>query len=109
MLELDQPRPLYSSFAADADYRELILLFVREMPHRAQALLDQAAWGDWAEVARMAHQFKGTAGSYGFDRLTPSAVELEAAARDATDEDRIRRAVEELVGLCRLCRAGTPD
>ncbi|MGA2620942.1 MAG: Hpt domain-containing protein [Thermoguttaceae bacterium] len=108
MLELDQPQPLYSSLAADPDWCELVLLFVGEMPHRAQALLDQAASGDWAEVARMAHQFKGTAGSYGFDQLTPYAIELEAAAREAADEERIRLAVEELVGLCRLCRAGTP-
>jgi hypothetical protein len=84
---------VYSHLAADPDLGELVEMFVREMPDRINALETQARSRNWQQLARIAHQLKGAAGSYGFDAITPCAARLELAARDAQEEDRILAAL----------------
>ena len=102
-------QPLYSTLAEDADLREIVELFVEEMPDRVANLLDRFAVRDWSGLRRAAHQLKGAAGSYGFAPITPAAGRLEDAIRDSRPEDEIRRAADSLVELCRQARAGTPE
>ena len=99
-------QPLYSTLAEDADLREIVELFVEEMPDRVANLLDRFAVRDWTGLRRVAHQLKGAAGSYGFAPITPTAGRLEDAIRNSRPEDEIRRAVDSLVELCRQARAG---
>ncbi len=99
---------VYSRLAGDPDLREIVDLFVEEMPGRVAALLDQLNAADWEGLWRTAHQLKGAAGSYGFDIISPCAGKVEAAVRDAEPEERIRATVEELVDLCRRTRCGLP-
>ncbi len=99
---------LHSSLAADPDLGELVDLFVAEMPNRINAMETQAESGDWEQVRRTAHQMKGSAGSYGFDVITPSAARLEHIAGDGCQEEEVRLALDELLDLCRRLRAGTP-
>lgn len=100
---------VYSSLAADPDLRELVEMFVREMPDRINTLETQMRSRDWQQLARTAHQLKGAAGSYGFEAITPYAARLESAARDARQEDRILAALDELLDLCRRMRSGVPQ
>jgi len=86
---------------------ELVDLFVQEMPDRINTLEAQATNRDWSQLARTAHQLKGSGGSYGFDEITPCAARLEAAARDAQQEETILLALDELLSLCRGVRSGT--
>jgi PAS domain S-box-containing protein len=100
---------VYSHRAADPDLRELVDLFVREMPDRINALEAQAKNRDWNELTRTARQIKGAAGSYGFGEITPYAARLEAAAQEALPEEQILAALNELLSLCRRVRSGTPQ
>ncbi|MCE5302475.1 MAG: Hpt domain-containing protein [Planctomycetaceae bacterium] len=100
---------VYSRLAADPDLREIVDLFVEEMPGRVAALSECLKSADWERLRRTAHQLKGAAGSYGFDVISPAAGRVEASVRDGEPEERIRATVDELIALCSLARSGTPD
>jgi signal transduction histidine kinase/CheY-like chemotaxis protein/HPt (histidine-containing phosphotransfer) domain-containing protein len=98
----------YSPLAADPDLSELVDVFVQEMPDRINALDAQAKSRDWNQLAQTAHQIKGAAGCYGFGEIMPCAARLEAAAREAQQEQQILSALDELLSLCRRVRSGKP-
>ena len=100
---------VYSHLAADLDLDELVDLFVQNMPDRINVLDTQAKSRDWNQLAETAHQIKGAAGCYGFDEITPCAARLEAAAREAQQEEQILSALDELITLCRRVRSGKPQ
>jgi signal transduction histidine kinase/CheY-like chemotaxis protein/HPt (histidine-containing phosphotransfer) domain-containing protein/ferredoxin len=100
---------LYSQLAADPDMGELVEMFIQEMPDRINALTTQARSRDWDQLARTAHQLKGTAGSYGFPVITPYAARLESAARETRQEEPILLALDELLRLCHRLRSGVPQ
>ena len=100
---------VYSHLAADLDLDELVDLFVQNMPDRINVLDTQAKSRDWNQLAETAHQIKGAAGCYGFDEITPYAARLEAAAREAQQEEQIFSALDELITLCRRVRSGKPQ
>lgn len=96
-----QPTPLQSEFASDADMRELIQMFVDEMPQRIGEF--HAAWesANHAELRRLAHQMKGAAPGYGFTPLGDSAKALESALKGADhDLSAVRRELDSLIQLC---------
>jgi HPt (histidine-containing phosphotransfer) domain-containing protein len=97
---------VYSDLGQDPDLCDLVELFVEEMPGRIGALLELAEHRDWEGLARIAHQLKGAAGSYGFHAVTPLARRLELAARAGSPQEReILDALNDTVSLCRRCRA----
>jgi PAS domain S-box-containing protein len=100
---------VYSHLASDPDLGAIIDLFVQEMPDRINALDAQAKSRNWNQLAETAHQIKGAAGCYGFDEITPCAARLEAAAREAQQEEQILSALDELLALCRRVRSGKPQ
>ena len=103
------PTFVYSHLAADPDLGAIVDLFVQEMPDRINALDAQAKSRDWNQLAETAHQIKGAAGCYGFDEITPCAARLEAAVREAQQEEQIFSALDELLTLCRRVRSGKPQ
>ncbi|HTN76345.1 MAG TPA: Hpt domain-containing protein [Pirellulaceae bacterium] len=96
---------LYSSLAGDPDLGEIIDLFVDEMPERVETLANCLGTGDWDQLRRYAHQMKGACGSYGFHQLTSYAARVENAVREAEEEQSIREAVDDLMGMCRKVRS----
>lgn len=101
--------PIYSTLGGDEDLGELVEMFVADMPTRIADFAQAYEAGDWERLQRLAHQLKGSAGSYGFDAVTPLAARLEAAVRDPSDEGEIGAATEELLALCGRLRAGEPS
>jgi histidine phosphotransfer protein HptB len=99
---------IYSRLSGDSDLRDIVEMFVEEMPGRATSLLDHLNDANWEGLRRAAHQLKGAAGSYGFDLISPCAGRVESAVRDGEPEDRIREAVLALVDLCGRVRGGQP-
>lgn len=97
---------VYSSLGDDPDLGELVELFVSGMPSRVATLQSHYEKADWEELRRTAHQLKGAAGSYGFDRVTTYAARLEAACRESQGEDEIRQAYEALTDICGKTRVG---
>lgn len=69
--------PIYSEFATDPDFRELLTEFVSNMPDRIQAILEAERTGDRDTLRRCVHQLKGSCGGYGFSELTDDASILE--------------------------------
>ncbi|MFN7625455.1 MAG: Hpt domain-containing protein [Pirellula sp.] len=69
--------PIYSEFASDPDFRDLLTEFVSNMPDRIQAILDAERAGDRDTLRRCVHQLKGSCGGYGFSALTDDATLLE--------------------------------
>ncbi len=101
--------PLYSTLAEDPDLRAIVEMFVEEMPGRIAGLLECLERSDWEALGRAAHQLKGAAGSYGFSAISPSAAEVEEAAKGSLPEEDIRSKVATLVDLCRAARGGVPE
>jgi len=97
---------LYSTLGKDPLLGEIVEMFVEEMPQRADKFLELLSAQDWEGLNRAAHQLKGTAGSHGFDQITPFAAELESAISDQQDLDRVPQLVKRLVDVCRRVRAG---
>ncbi|MEO2020147.1 MAG: Hpt domain-containing protein [Fuerstiella sp.] len=104
-----QSDALYSSLATDPDLCELATMYVGEMPDKIVALKEAFSSGDLNTLRQKAHQLKGSAGSYGFDQLTPSAATLEASIRSEQPLNQIREALNQVIGLCRRIRAATPQ
>ncbi len=101
--------PVYSSFGDDPELGELVEMFVEEMPDRISNLSACFSDKDWEGLGRLAHQLKGSAGSYGFAQISPAAARVEQAARQDPDEENIRSSLEQLLALCGQVRAGTPQ
>lgn len=97
---------IYSTFADDPDFAELVDLFVSEMPQRIELLETSTAPEHREQLRRAAHQLKGAAGSYGFQGLTDSAARLEDAVRGNEAEKEIQDSLLELLALCRRVRPG---
>ncbi len=73
---------IYSRLSGDPDLRDIVEMFVEEMPGRVASLLDHLSDANWEGLRRAAHQLKGAAGSYGFEPISPSAGRVESAIRD---------------------------
>jgi HPt (histidine-containing phosphotransfer) domain-containing protein len=95
----------YSSLGDDPDLAEIVELFVEEMPCRVSELQLRYGDADWAGLGRLAHQLKGSAGSYGFEQITPLASRLELACRAASDTRAITDALDDLISMCQRLRA----
>jgi histidine phosphotransfer protein HptB len=100
--------PLYSTLGGDPDLGEIVAMFVDEMPDRVSTLSAHLVDGNWEELRRAAHQLKGSAGSYGFEPISPLAGKVEETICSGQPEDAIRAAADELLDLCNRVRAGTP-
>ncbi len=96
--------PLYSTLGEDPDLRDIVEMFVNEMPERTAALVDRLDVGDWEGLRRLAHQLKGAAGSYGFEPITHLAAGVEHAIRDSRPEPELRQMVGQLTDLCDRAR-----
>ena len=98
--------PLYSSLGGDPDLAEIVEMFVDEMADRIDAMLSSLESGELESLRRTVHQLKGAAGSHGFEPVSEVAGRVEDAIRAADPLESIRDGVEQLVDLCRSCRAG---
>jgi HPt (histidine-containing phosphotransfer) domain-containing protein len=104
-----QSDAIYSSLATDPDLCELAEMYVDEMPDKIVALETCFSSSDLETLRQKAHQLKGSAGSYGFDQLTPYAAALEASIRNEQPLDQICEALNQVPGLCRRVTGGTPQ
>ena len=92
--------PIRSRFAGDEDYRELLEMFVEDIPERIAALQATLEAETWTEMRYLAHQLKGAGGGYGFDSLSQSAGVLEQAS-DSQDTDRILSSCNTVIAQLR--------
>ncbi|MFT5050155.1 MAG: CheY-like chemotaxis protein [Chlamydiales bacterium] len=99
---VSEPEPLLlSAYADDDDMTELIELFVRDLRSDIQRINVALTEGDLESLGMLAHQLKGSAGSYGFPQLTVQADRLESCVRTGVDPERLEQEVREFVELCK--------
>ena len=101
--------PLYSDLASDPDLKDIVEMFVEEMPDRISMLLTQIENNDLEGLRQTAHQLKGAAGSYGFNIISPQAGEVEDKIREGCNAEQIHQSVNDLVSLCRRVTAEAPQ
>lgn len=89
---------IYSKFAADEDWHELIQELVAEIPQRLTLLDNAIANENLEQLSTIVHQMKGACGSYGFDQVTPIAIQLEKALHENPDLSTCRGELSEFRG-----------
>ncbi|MDR0337307.1 MAG: Hpt domain-containing protein [Planctomycetaceae bacterium] len=100
--------PIYSTLASDEELREILALYVGEMPDRIFRLESECVARNWSELCRVAHQLKGSAGSHGFAEISLAAAKLETAIKTQLPEQQITVIVQHLTDLCRRVTTEKP-
>lgn len=93
--EGDATSPVYSLFADDPDYAEILEVFTGKISSRIQALRELFDGGRVEELERLAHQIKGAGGGYGFPGVSEAAHNLETSCQ-ANDAEQVSARLEEL-------------
>lgn len=96
---------LVSELADEEDMIDIVEMFVDELPDRVSEIERLVSEENLEELARRAHQLKGSAGGYGFPAITVAAKVLESGAKAAEGIESLRRQVDDLADLCRRARA----
>ncbi|MEI7658394.1 MAG: Hpt domain-containing protein [Phycisphaerae bacterium] len=102
--------PVRSQFASDPEMRELVMMFVEELPQRMQALTDALKAQQWDVVHRISHQLKGASAGYGFPTVGTAAAKVEDVVKAgpiATQQSlaQLTESVNQLTGLCKRVMA----
>ncbi|MEO1008344.1 MAG: Hpt domain-containing protein [Planctomycetota bacterium] len=101
--------PIYSPLENNPQMREIVVLFVRELPEHIDALRRASGPTPDPETAqRVAHQLRGVAAAYGFEELGEIAAGVEdqlvARERSGGDAEPLAGIVAPLVDYCARIR-----
>jgi CheY-like chemotaxis protein/HPt (histidine-containing phosphotransfer) domain-containing protein len=99
---LPQPRPAEPHAGKDESFAQLVELFVRELGEDLASLRALFVEDKRSDLGRLAHQLKGSCGSYGFPELSRRAAELERLVKD----DAERALLEAALAAFEKCCAG---
>lgn len=97
--------PIVSEFSDDEEMLELIEWFVRDLHRDVEEIERVLDSDDIARLEVLAHQLKGSAGSYGFPQLTAQADRIEACLREGGERERLDAEVRVFLALCGRTRA----
>ena len=97
--------PLIHSTWSDGDMRDLLELFVSELPQKIAECRNALDAQDWERLRTTAHRLKGAAGSYGFPLISQAALILETSARERKPSATIQEHMLALTQLCERARA----
>lgn len=89
-----------SEYATDPEMRDIVTLFVEDLPRRAAALREARTAGDRPRLRTLAHQLRGSAGGYGFPGIGNAAANLEILILANAADERVDNAVERLASRC---------
>lgn len=101
--------PLRSTLASDPEMRELIDMYVQDLPTRLDSIRSAMGTGNLNEVRRLSHQLRGASAGFGFAPVGLVAAEVEETIKALQEQadaiDRVRPLVEKLDALCRRVAA----
>jgi len=95
---------LIHSTLPDEDLRDLVELFVSELPQRIAECRDAFGAHNWERLRAAAHRLKGSAGSYGYPSISQAAMELETGIREQAPQPTIQEHLHALAQLCDRAR-----
>jgi CheY-like chemotaxis protein/anti-sigma regulatory factor (Ser/Thr protein kinase)/HPt (histidine-containing phosphotransfer) domain-containing protein len=98
--------PLKSELADDPEMAPLVENFLGKMGLKIANLNEYLSGNRLDELARLAHQLKGSGGGYGFPTISEAARQVERFANGESDLAQIQIAVKELTMLCQQAIAG---
>jgi HPt (histidine-containing phosphotransfer) domain-containing protein len=88
---------IYSEFKDDPDMADLVDSYVSSVPEKLEIIEKCISTEDVQTLARVVHQLKGSAGSYGFPAITSLAAELEQSLLRGASAAEVQQPVEDLV------------
>lgn len=106
------PRVLASEYADDPEMREIVQLFVSELPDRIALIQSACNSRELSSLRRTVHQLKGASAGYGFPTIGQAAGAIEDSLRQISAEpdgpawQTIKRQVDQLLDLCRGAALG---
>jgi PAS domain S-box-containing protein len=98
-------QPLLSDLEEDPDLLPAIAAFVDVLPARVTAIEAALRQADYAALANLAHQLKGSAGTFGFMPITMAADAVEQQVRAGAAVDALARAIADLSALTARVRS----
>jgi CheY-like chemotaxis protein/HPt (histidine-containing phosphotransfer) domain-containing protein len=105
---LPAPKPAEPQPVVDESFAQLVELFVRELGEDLASLRELLAGDKRTELGNLAHQLKGSCGSYGFPELSKRAAELERLVKDGAERSQLATALEAFETTCAGVRGSTP-
>ncbi len=91
---------IYSSYADDPDFKELLDEFVERIPERVGSMRAMFLEQDSTGLITIVHQLRGACGSYGFHQLTQPAEELESLLQANALNDDVENRLELFLAAC---------
>jgi CheY-like chemotaxis protein/HPt (histidine-containing phosphotransfer) domain-containing protein len=104
---LPSPKPAERVEVKDESFAQLVELFVRELGEDVEALRKLFASGQLEELKRLAHQLKGSCGSYGFPELSRHAAELERCVKEGAEKPALAAALAAFEKGCAEARSSS--
>jgi HPt (histidine-containing phosphotransfer) domain-containing protein len=95
-----------TSTQGDAASRERIAKYIKDMPAKIETMTTQCNCQDYAALQIAARQLRESAGAYGFEQIVPYAEKLEKIAKAGQPTEQVRKALDELVGICNRIQTG---
>lgn len=98
--------PIRSEFCSDPEMREIVEIYVVEMPQRVATLTGHWEAQQLEELRRLAHQIKGASAGYGFPSIGSAAGLVEQTLVTlgngglGSSLDQLRKQVNDLISLC---------
>ncbi|MEM6459937.1 MAG: response regulator [Planctomycetota bacterium] len=101
---------VYSSLSDDEEMAPLIEEFVNGLGPISMRLRRANSDGEHETLTTLCQNLKGGGAGYGFEAITTMArYAIDALEADQKDAEAVRKSVNDLVGVLRRARAGTPD
>lgn len=91
---------LVSTYSSDPEIHDLVVEFVREMPHRIRLANEAFMRGDRLRLQFWAHEMKGGAGGYGFLEISKKAAVLENIISTNQPLENVFLALLVVTNLC---------
>lgn len=99
-----QGEPIYSEFEHVASMREIVAMYVKDLPNRISAISSALAKND-AKAAEVAmRSLKSISGSCGFGMFSELAAAIESRIIAGETLDELRGEIQKLVSLCMRAR-----
>lgn len=93
-------QPIRSRLAGDPGLANVIASFANAIPGRVQSIRTCVEKQDTDELCKLIHQLKGVCGSYGFDAITPLAIQLEKQLEQGVSIETLRPDLEAFLECC---------
>lgn len=95
-----EPQPLLHSELPRGEFEALLQRFVAGLPDRLRQLDTALEQPNWEDVARLSHQIRGAAGSYGYPTIAEQAWRIEQISQAEKSQAMSADAFSRLETLC---------